>query len=169
MHEKERHILPFVPNRPIQFASRAEYAAGMLLERYIGDFELKTGTTFQVPIGHNKTCDFYVHGVFVEFHPVNLNHEFDDRQALRQFWGAIKHVRQPFRDHIVAALCDELAEKYYRRRKFLVTLHGGKDSELIVCRNPISLYRDVVKRFSASPPREARFVKEFQALANERL
>lgn len=165
---RDRRSLPSIPDRPITFASHAEYAAGMLLERYIADYELKMGATFQVPIGHNKTCDFLIHGVFVEFHPSNLNHEFDDRQALRRFWAAIKHVRQPFRDHIVSAVSDELHEKYYRRRKFLVNMHGGKDSELIVCRTPQDLYRDVIKRFAASPPREAAFVREFQKLANER-
>lgn len=140
----------------------------MLLERYIANFELKTGATFQVPIGHNKTCDFYIHGVFVEYHPSNLNHEFDDRQALRRFWAALKHVKQPFRDTIIASVSDELHEKYYRRRKFLVSMHGGRDSELIVCRTPTDLYRDVIKRFAANPPREAKFCEEFQKLANER-
>lgn len=165
---RDRRNLPSIPDRPIQFASHAEYAAGMLLERYIADFELKTGATFQVPIGHNKTCDFYVRGVFVEYHPCNLSHEFDDKQALRRLWGALKHVKAPFRDAIVAAVTDELSEKYYRRRNFLITMHGGKDSELIVCRNATSLYRDVIKRFSTVPPKEGRFLEEFQKLANER-
>ena len=165
---RDRRNLPSIPDRPITFASHAEYAAGMLLERYIGDFELKMGATFQVPIGYNKTCDFFINDVFVEYHPCNLNHEFDDRQALRRFWSALKHVKQPFRDHIIASVSDELSEKYYRRRKFLITMHGGKDSELIVCRTASDLYRDVIKRFAANPPREAKFLDEFQKLANER-
>ena len=165
---RDRRNLPSIPDRPIQFASHAEYAAGMLLERYIAEFELKTGATFQVPIGHNKTCDFYINGVFVEYHPCNLSHEFDDRQALRRFWAALKHVKPAFRNAIVSAVTDELSEKYYRRRKFLITMHGGKNSELIVCRTATDLYRDVIKRFSASPPREAKFLEEFQKLANER-
>lgn len=152
-------------DKPITFASNAEYAAGVLLERYIHNFQLQTGTTFQVPIGFNKTCDFLVNGVFVEYHPLNLNHDFDDRQALRQFWSAMRHVKQPFRDHIVTALSDELAEKYYRRRSFLITMHAGKDSELVVARNATQFYRQVIKRFSNQPPREARFLQEFQRLA----
>jgi len=164
----ERRKLPSIPDRPITFASHAEYAAGVLLERYIPDFELKTGTTFQVPIGYNKTCDFLVKGVFVEYHPMNLNHDFDDRQALRRFWEALKHVRQPFREQIITAVADEMAEKYFRRRKFLVTIQAGKDSELLVCRNPISLYRDVIKRFAEDPPREQKFLEEFQKLTRER-
>jgi len=164
----DKRTLPSIPERLITFASHAEYAAGMLIERYINEFELKMGATFQVPIGHNKTCDFMINGVFMEYHPCNLNHEFDNRQALRRFWSALKHVKQPFRDYIVASVSDELSEKYYRRRKFLVTMHGGKDSELIVCRTSQDLYRDVIKRFSANPPREAKFLQEFETLANER-
>jgi hypothetical protein len=109
-----------------------------------------------------------VNGVFVEYHPCNLNHEFDDRQALRKFWSALKHVKGTFRDQIIASVTDELSEKYYRRRKFLITMHAGKDSELFVCRTPTDLYRDVIKRFSSNPPREAKFLQEFQTLANER-
>jgi hypothetical protein len=164
----DKRNLPPIPNRPITFASYAEYAAAILIERYINNFELKMGATFQVPIGHNKTCDFMINGVFVEYHPCNLKYEFDDRQALRQFWSALKHVKKPFRDHIIASVSDELSEKYYRRRKFLVTMHAGKDSELVVCRNPTELYRNVIKRFSANPPKEAKFLQEFQNLANER-
>ena len=165
---RERRTLPSIPDKPITFASHAEYAAGSLLERYISGYELKMGATFQVPIGHNKTCDFLVNGVFVEYHPCNLNYEFDDRRALRQLWAALKHVKQPFRDYIVGAISDELSEKYYRRRKFLITMHGGKDSELIVSRNASDLYRNVIKRFCTNPPKEAQFLQEFQSLANER-
>lgn len=151
--------------QPITFASQAEYAAGVLLERYVHNFQLQTGVTFQVPIGYNKTCDFMVNGVFVEYHPLNLNHDFDDRQALRGFWQAMRHVKQPFRDQIITSISDELAEKYYRRRHFLITMHAGKDSELIVARDAKQFYRHVIKRFSTNPPREAKFLQEFQALA----
>lgn len=168
MDMRDRRTLPSIPDRPITFASHAEYASGMLLERYIGEFELKMGVTFQVPIGHNKTCDFYVNEIFVEYHPCNLSHEFNDRKALSKLWAALRQVKQPIRETIVTAISDELAEKYYRQRKFLITIHGSKDSELIVCRTPQDLYRDVIKRFAAAPPREARFLDEFQKLANER-
>jgi hypothetical protein len=164
----DRRNLPSIPERPITFASYGEYACGVLLEKYIHGYELKTGATFQVPIGHNKICDFYVHGVFVEYHPSNLNHEFDDRQALRRFWAALKHVKQPFRNAIISSVSDELHEKYYRRRKFLVNMHGGKDSELIVCRSLHDFYQDVIKRFAANPPRKSKFQEEFQKLVNER-
>jgi hypothetical protein len=163
-----RAQLPTLPDRPITFASYAEYATGMLLERYIGDYELKMGHTFQVPIGHNKHCDFLVNGVFVEFHPINLRHEFSDRQAARQFGEAMRHVAHPFRERIVNAVKNEFAEKYYERRKFLVSMHGGKDSELIVCQDHIDLYQSVIKRFGVGYPKQANFINEFNALARQR-
>jgi len=163
-----RARLPTLSDRPITFASYAEYAAGMLLERYIGDYELKMGHTFQVPIGYNKQCDFLINGVFVEFHPTNLKHEFSDRQAARQFGEALRHVANPFRERIVNAVKNELAEKYYERRKFLVSMHAGKDSELIVCKNHIDLYQSVIKRFGVGYPKQANFINEFDALARQR-
>jgi hypothetical protein len=161
----EKQSLPPIPNRPLTFASNAEYAAGFLLEKYIANFELKMGATFQVPIGNNKTCDFHVRGIFIEYHPSNLNYEFDNRQALRQLWEALKRVEQPLKSEIVGAIADELHEKYYRRRRFLITLHAGKDSELIVCRNSRDLYRNVIRRLADNPPREKEFVREFESLA----
>jgi hypothetical protein len=162
--------LPNFRDRPqqITFASYSEYAAGVLLEKYVPGYELKMGLTFQVPIGHNKTCDFLVNGVFVEYHPCNISHEFDDRQALRKFFTALKHIKAPFRDQIISSISDELSEKYYRRRKFLISMHGGKDSELIVSKNSSDLYHDVIKRFSTSAPKKEDFIREFKKLSGER-
>jgi len=155
-------------NESITFASYSEYAAGVLSEKYIPGYELKMGTTFQVPIGHNKTCDFLINGVFVEYHPCNIQHEFEDKQALRQFYQALRHVKAPFREQIVSAITDELSEKYYRRRKFLISMHGGKDSELIVVRSAVDLYRNVIRRFSESAPKESEFIREFKKLSKEK-
>jgi hypothetical protein len=162
--------LPVIPDRdkPITFSSWAEYATGMLLERYIGNFELRMGSTFQVPIGHNKQCDFLINGVFVEFHPINLKHEFADRQAFRQFSAALRHVDHPFRGQIIAAIRNEMGEKYYQRRKFLINMHGGKDAELLVITNPVELYQQVIKRFATSYPKQHTFTEEFAALCKDR-
>jgi hypothetical protein len=155
---------PRAPEEPLEFASRSERACGMMLERYVPNFELVTGQTFQVSIGYNKTCDFLVAGVFVEYHPMVLKHDFDDRQAYRRFWQGLKHVRGSARDVIIKAVTDELAEKYYRRRQFLCRLSAGKDSELIVARNPGEFYDLVIKRFGDNFPRRDVWLKEFKAL-----
>lgn len=162
--------LPKIDNRRelITFSSYSEYAAGVLLEKYIPNFEIRPGQTFQVPIGHGKSCDFFVNGVFVEYHPCTISHEFDDRQALRKFHDALRHVKDHIRQDIISAIADELSEKYYIRRKFLVSMHGGKDAELIVAKSATELYRQVIKRFSDGAPKEAEFVREFRQLSGQR-
>lgn len=149
----------------IRFASRSEMAAGLLLEKYIPNFHLSVGETMQVPIGLNKVCDFKVNDVFLEYHPMNLHFEFDDRQALRQLKAACRHVKKPFRDQIYEAIKAELSEKYFRRRKMLISMHTGDPAcELIVAQDASDLYRQVIKRFALEYPKERAFVREFEIL-----
>jgi hypothetical protein len=160
--------LPLIPEQPLRFASRSEYACGAMLEKYVANFELKNGATFQVGVGYNKTIDFYVNNVFIEYHPIVLQHEFDNRTALRKFFGALQQVKPHAKETIIAAVKDELSEKYYRRRKFLVTMAAGKDTELIVSTNPQDFYRDVIKRFGVNVPKEREALIEFQTLCREK-
>lgn len=148
----------------IKFASKAEYACGCLLERYIPNFVLQKNETFQVPIGLNKNCDFKIDNVYLEYHPTNLHFEFDDRQALRQLRNAMRHVKKTFREQAYDAIKKELGEKYYRRRKMLVDLWTSHTGELIVVENAVDLYRTIIKRFGEDYPKEKRFVQEFNSL-----
>lgn len=157
-------VLPKLPSIPIRFASRSEMACGFMLEKYVPDFYLEMGSTFQVGVGYNKTIDFLINGVFVEYHPINLAREFDNRVAMRRFFEGLKHVRPHARDKIIDSIKDELAEKYYRRRKFLVTITAGKNAELVVSCNPQNFYRDVIRRFGQSVPNEKEALLEFQKL-----
>ena len=148
----------------LQFASKSEMAAGLLLERYIPGFELVTGTTFQVPIGLGKHCDFKVGNIFLEYHPVNLHFEFYDKQALRQFRTALRHVPKNAKRQIVEALKLELGERYYRNRKVAVDMWHITKPELIVVQDPVELYRQVIKPHGKDVPKEHKFLAEFDKL-----
>lgn len=157
--EQQREIdpkngsLPRLPETPLNFASRSEFACGVLLERYVKDFRLRNGETFQVGVGHNKVIDFYVNGVFVEYHPINLKFEFDNPVALRMLLNGTRHCNAHAKREIIEGIKLELAEKYYRRRKFLVTLAAGKDSELICCYSAEDFCKKVIRRFSDTAPK----------------
>lgn len=166
--DRQELLFPNISDEPIRFASRSEYACGVMLEKYVPDFELQNGLTFQVGVGHNKTVDFYVNGVFVEYHPINISHEFDNRAALRKLFDALQNVKQHTREAVINAVKDELAEKYYRRRKFLVTMAAGKSAELIVSVSPKDFYRDVIKRFGVNIPNERGAMIEFQTLCRQK-
>lgn len=150
--------------QPLTFGSKSEMACGLLLEKYIPEFELKTGETFQVPVALGKTVDFKIGDVYVEYHPINLLFEFDDRQALRQLKNACRHVKKNYRTQIYEAIKSEMAEKYYRRRKFAIDGFTSKDSELIVVKSPEEVYKLLIKRFAESYPKQAKFIAEFNRL-----
>jgi hypothetical protein len=160
--------LPPVPQEPIRFASKAERACGLMLEKYVKDFQLIPGATFQVGVGHNKTIDFRINGVFVEYHPIVLHQEFNNRGALHKLFEASKQVKPHVRNVILDSIKAELAEKYYLRRKFLVTMAAGKDAELIVCYSARDFYCDVLERFGTNVPKEQEALFEFQTLCRQK-
>jgi len=149
----------------ISFASKSELACGLLLEKYVPDFELEMRKTFQVPLAFGKQCDFLINQkTYVEYHPVNLQFDFKDKQALRELRNALRHVKKPIKEQIVSAIKQELAETYYKERKHALRAWAHHDTELIVCTDPVDFYRRVVKRFGKDVPKEHVFLKEFDRL-----
>lgn len=161
--------LPPRPAVPLRFDSRSEYACGVLLERHVRGFELKMGETLQVPVGFGKLIDFKIHGVYVEYHPTNLHHEFDNRAALRKLIDATKRLKEHQRLQILDAVRDELHEKYCRRRLFLLHATVSKDAELIVARSPDDFYHTVLKRFAVDYPSLKDFRKDFHRLVDGKI
>ena len=156
--------LPHIPETPIKFASKSEYACGMLLERYVRGFQLQNGATFQIGVGYNKTIDFLVNSVFVEYHPINLKFEFDNSTALRKVLDGLRKIDAHSKRLIVEGIKDELAEKYYRRRKFLVTLAAGKDTELICAFTDEQFCKNVIRRFGDNAPKVPILLSQFHNL-----
>lgn len=157
-------IRGFIQKQQLTFSSKAEYASGILLEKYVPNFILEWNKTFQVPIGYNKHADFCINGVFIEFHPINLHHEFDDKQALRNFITAINPLPNPQKRTIIDAIKDELAQKYYIKRSLIVKNTFGSNQEVIVCTDRIQFYKLVIRRFGENIPNEIDFSIEFNEL-----
>ena len=156
------------PEPSLTFKSKSEYAAAVLLEKYVPGFEVEMGKTFQVPIGCSKTCDFLIHGIFVEYHPINLHHEFDDKQASRRLSDALKRVPRHAKEEITSAIMAEFSERYYLRRKSLIDHHYGRNCELLVAHNPKDILQKIIRRLTETPPREKVFLDEFRALVRDR-
>lgn len=153
----------------IQFSSRAEMATALLLEQYVPHFTLRPGVSFQVPIGANKVCDFKINDTYIEFHPLNLHHDFDDRRAYRELKAALREIKSSYtRGKIEDAVRAELSEKYYRRRKLLIKLCCDPKSELIVIQNSEELYSEVIKRFGENYPAKKDFLQAFKKLCSKK-
>lgn len=149
----------------VKFESRAEFACAALLEKYVAPWVCQRGTTYQVPIGFNRACDFKVQDVFVEYHVVVFNREFDDNIAYRKFDNAIRKVSPYWRHQIKEAIFAEFLERYYRKRKFCIEANPDtRGSELVLAHSPQSFYHSVIRRFSDKPPALKEFVKEFSLL-----
>ena len=120
---------------------------------------------FQVPLAFGKHCDFLVNeNVYIEYHPVNLQFDFKDKQALRELRNALRHVKKSVKERIISAIKQELAETYYKERKHALTAWKSQDTELVICHDAVDFYRKVIKRFGENFPKEHQFLKEFEHL-----
>ena len=151
----------------ISFASKGEYACGILLEKYIPDFILIPGATFQVPVSTYRKCDFRVHDTFIEYHPVTFHHDFDDKQALRRFNSALKRIDDiSLKREIKHAIKAELGEKYYLKRWHLVREAYGDSVDLSVAFDAKTLYDLVITRYGENYPNSSDFESEFLSVAS---
>jgi hypothetical protein len=149
----------------LRFGSISEYACGVMLEKYIPGFELKMGETLQVDIGQGRTCDFRVNGVFLEFHPIVLTREFRDSKAFRDFWQCAQNLKRPIREIMVGAICKEMREQYYSRRKQLIDGKFGIQT-LVVATN-VSEMRDFMRWHCIDLPSQNQFRSEFDGLCKQ--
>lgn len=159
-------LFPEVPEEyTLKFSSKGEYACGVLLERYIPDFDLIPGATFQVSIDRGRKCDFRIQDTFLEYHPITFHYDFDDKQALRRFNTALKsvtdeHVRREIRHSIKA----ELGEKYFLARNNIIRSVYGDSVDLVVVFDAQTLYEMIIKRYGRQYPTPIQFEAEFEEL-----
>ena len=163
----DRRSLPRIPDRPLKFDSRSEYAIGVLLERYLPGFELKTGVTFQVNIGGNRHCDFLVYGSFLEFHPIVLQRELKGAHTFNQFAKLINSLPRSHSELLKKALHDELLAQYTHKRRTSIMETYGKDHPLVVCESPQEIYKHIIQPKAKNPPTMEKFIKEFKELLND--
>jgi hypothetical protein len=137
----------------------------MMLERYVPGFQLVPGETFQIAVG-SKRFDFKVEGVFIEFHPVQLRHDFSSQHAYQKFQAALGRLPEWQRADLAEILQEEFSGQYAKRRRdILNSFEPTKNAELIVCHDRIDFVRRVLRRFGAPGlPSETKLLREFDAL-----
>lgn len=158
-----------LPAQAIHYASRSEMACAILLERYVTGWRCVPGETFQIPL-EDKTIDFRIHGVahfglrplWLEYHPILHQHEWDDREALHRLTAILHRVEIKTRVEIWDCMKDELETKYYRRRRALLNSTGHKQEPLVVAHNVLDFHR-LLRVLSDSTPD----LPEFRQLWNQ--
>jgi len=142
----------------IKYGSRSEIACSRLLQKYLPDWLPVEGQTFQVPIGYNKRCDFYIPGrdQLIEFHPIILKYEIQHRGAAREIERALWRMDRETRAGLEDALVAELRLQYFKKRRFALDYGDGRfaHTELVlVCSSEEFVER--VLRFNGQKRNEA--------------
>lgn len=156
------------PLETLSFSSKSEAACGIMLEKYVHDFRLVPGETFQIPVG-SKKIDFQLEGVFVEFHPIQLRHEFASKKAYDQFKVAIGRLEDWQKSELQEILSQEFQMQYKKGRvNILGCFEETKNSEVIVCYNGSDFVDNVLMRFGSRSelPSRNKLLEEWNSLRN---
>lgn len=149
----------------IRFASQAEVSCAKALMRYVRGWSPVQGITYDIPIGHSKTCDFRVAGVLIEFHPIILMRELH-RPAYRMLQATLERGSQECKRGVRAALKTHLFLDYVDKRDFTIRIHHDpdiRDAELVVVGSAEDFYKEVLKRFATEPlPKLKEFLTRFK-------
>ncbi|MGA1192197.1 MAG: hypothetical protein ACO3XO_07950 [Bdellovibrionota bacterium] len=156
------------PLETLSFSSKSEAACGIMLEKYVQDFQLVPGKTFQIPVG-SKKIDFQLEGVFVEFHPIQLRHEFASKKAYEQFKVAIGRLEDWQKNELQEILSEEFQMQYKKGRvNILGCFDETKNSEVIVCYSGSDFVDNVLMRFGSRSelPSRNKLLEEWNSLRN---
>lgn len=154
----------------VWYCSLSEAAFGALLERFISDFKVVEGLTFQVPMGNGRSVDFQIDGVLIEYHQVRLAPKrgtYGDFRSWREYAQYAKTARHLIRHKqrwqtFAKQVQEKLALNYYQRRKQMIAENPFyRSAELIVATSREDFYRKVILRFA---PEKAPGLDEFLAM-----
>lgn len=156
------------PLETLSFSSKSEAACGIMLEKYVPNFKLVPGETFQIPIG-SKKIDFQLDGVFIEFHPIQLRHEFASKKAYEQFKVALGRLEDWQRSELQEILSEEFQMQYKKGRvNILNCFEETKNAEVIVCYSGSDFVDNVLMRFGSRSelPSRNKLLEEWNSLRN---
>jgi|GEM_PF-2010835 len=167
----------------VRYHSRPEAACGALMEKYIPDYKIIPGTSFQVPIGVGcggdvQTIDFRLRDIFVEYHPPRIHQVSRRAKVLRKESREIRRLRgllrkrgvsRKLRDQTYERLRRCLTEQYVESRmEVLSNSPLTQDFTLVVLTSPEELYRDFLCSLHISRlPDIGSFVSEFKRLMKQ--
>jgi hypothetical protein len=129
----------------IKFESKSEATCAYMLMKYL-NLKLISGVTFQRSIGNKKLCDFFLpeHSIVLEYHPINLQHEFKNKESYTQLMKTISSLNARDRSSILKCLVEESTAQYYQKRRFCMDVCEDQEircSKLVIVGGPKSLYK----------------------------
>ncbi len=120
-------------------ASATEAAVALLFEKYLPQFKIQPGVTYQENGNTRCIFDFILPDVLIEWHPVSCNHDGntllpDQLAALKEIRSTLKNRDRTTYTQIKNEFEDQLAVEYWCRRQFASdnsTLFKGREVCLI--------------------------------------
>lgn len=148
------------------FDSGEEAAVGILLERYLPNFRIARGDTFQCAAGGCR-IDFRAEDTFIEYHPPRLPYT-DSRGNLKTMDCDDQNHARALLSKIASGQLTEVAVKqalakaYEEKRRELVTEHY-EGNKLVHLRDRYDLYR-FLRDHGENVPREDEFTRDFERI-----
>jgi len=150
----------------VTFESKSEYACAKLLESFT-PWRLEVGKTFQIQLGRCR-FDFRVGDTFIEYHPINLKHEFLT-DCFKEMLSILSHVNKGKREAFFETLSDEFAAQYFRRRSQILAASEYKHCNLLVVTDPLAFIRAAIvpNMRMPDPPGKDELLTRFHAFLKD--
>ncbi|MAG20163.1 hypothetical protein CL618_01890 [archaeon] len=154
----------------IKYHSQQEATCGYLLEKYVPHFDIREGETFQINGDIEKSIDFLVNGVFVEWHPCTPYHGgrgdipiHEEGQSFKRVTGNLEGAEKK---EFVQDYGLVLAMNYLDERRQAVENSSYASTEVVLVQDPKQLY-EFISRYNPDMPEQAEFVREFRNITKQ--
>jgi DNA-binding transcriptional regulator YhcF (GntR family) len=156
------------------FDSFQEAACGMLFEKYLPEFRLEKGVSFQRPI-NGAQFDFVYKSAVIEWHPVLLFvtrggvGSFPNQEMYEKFQSRKREIEDRDDRRRYVERVRGVFEYRYRqvRRGILDESKDGASLALIVLHTPQQLFDKVIEPIGSGFPSRESFIREFNRLTLE--
>lgn len=153
------------------YSSISEGVCALLLERFIADFTVVPGISYQVAIGGGRTADFLVHNTVLEFHPVRdpihggigLLHPEAFEKFIRRSKLSERDAAQLRHLHAIASA--EARRAYFEKRRRALDEHPTfRELPLVVVSTPVELHQFIADKEHHDLPQRPEFCSLFHSL-----
>lgn len=159
----------------VRFSSRSEAACGYLMEKYISDFSLKIGQTFEVPVGVGsggdlQTVDFRYQDIYLEYHPPRI---YSEKYCAHKYRASCRNKKgrnaKQARSEYLNKLRRKLTYRYLEERMDILSNSIVVDNfKLVVATSPAEFFHDFLKLYAdKSLPTFKRFLELFYFLQKQ--
>ena len=152
----------------IKYHSMSEAVIANLLEKYVPNYKIEKGKTWQINGSMSKTIDFLINNEFIEYHPILKFYGKKKKGAFKNYkeYQIYKELKEKSKDKnkFDNFITNLLAAKYMTER-----LKAIKESEynypLTLCISEQDIYNNVIKKYSNVSKEE--FITDYNQLKKD--